>query len=271
MVTYKSKIRVIESFFNELFVFNHVRSKAEKLADKLRAARTEQEKLEDNYRAELKAQTKLVELYKQHGEENTGKTEELSRAVTDLQQLLKDSADRYGKLETQMEALKAEHSEELASKVETVKALRKELDEANKLLKTFKDKGLTEDGIECLSPSAAQASRLLKSGITLTGIYSQMVAISEELAQEKEENKRLNSYMDQILLEIEERAPILRQQRENYEMAMATVGKRIDRREIAMLNFCYVNIGVVDPGPNWIRFHFSGPLFIRIANMDPHM
>ncbi len=168
----------------------------------------------------------MAELYKQHGEENTAKTEELSRAVTDLQQLLKDSADRYGKLEAQLETLKADHGEELAAKVETIKALKKELEEANKLLKTFRDKGLTEDGIECLSPSAAQASRLLKSGITLTGIYSQMVGISEELAQEKEENKRLNSYMDQILLEIEERAPILRQQRDNYEMAMATVGRR---------------------------------------------
>jgi hypothetical protein len=59
------------------------------LAEKLRAARSEQEKLEDNYRAELRAQTKLVDLYRQHGEENTAKTDELSRALTDLQQLLK--------------------------------------------------------------------------------------------------------------------------------------------------------------------------------------
>ncbi len=55
----------------------------------MRAARSEQEKLEDNYRAELRAQTKLVDLYRQHGEENTAKTDELSRALTDLQQLLK--------------------------------------------------------------------------------------------------------------------------------------------------------------------------------------
>jgi nucleoprotein TPR len=55
-------------------------------------------------------------------------------------------------------------------------------------------------------------------------VWSQ-VGLSEELAQEKEENRRLNAYMDQILLEIEERAPVLRQQRENYEMAMATVGE----------------------------------------------
>ena len=65
---------------------------------------------------------------------------------------------------------------------------------------------------------------MLKSGVTLTGIYSQMVTLSEELTLEKEENKRLNEYMDQILVEIEERAPILKQQREDYEHAMSAVG-----------------------------------------------
>jgi hypothetical protein len=64
------------------------------LAEKLRAARVEQEKLEDNYRAELRAQTKLVDLYRQHGEENTAKTDELSRALTDLQQLLKGTVSQ---------------------------------------------------------------------------------------------------------------------------------------------------------------------------------
>ncbi len=60
----------------------------------MRAARSEQEKLEDNYRAELRAQTKLVDLYRQHGEENTAKTDELSRALTDLQQLLKGTVSQ---------------------------------------------------------------------------------------------------------------------------------------------------------------------------------
>ena len=92
---------------------------------------------------------------------------------------------------------------------------------------------MTEDAIEHLSPSAAQASRLLKSGVTLTGIYSQMVSLSEELAMEKEENKRLNEYMDQILAEIEERAPILRQQREDYEHAMSAVGGLTESLEAA--------------------------------------
>ncbi len=49
---------------NNLFLSQNSRTKTEKLAEKLRAARSEQEKLEDNYRAELRAQTKLVDLYR---------------------------------------------------------------------------------------------------------------------------------------------------------------------------------------------------------------
>jgi nucleoprotein TPR len=42
-------------------------------------------------------------------------------------------------------------------------------------------------------------NRLLKSGMTLTQIYSQYVSISEQILFEEEENKKLNNYIDQIL------------------------------------------------------------------------
>jgi len=206
---------------------------AEKLTERLREARESEGKLEDNYRAELRSQTKLTDLYRQQGEENTAKTEELTNAVTSLQQMVKETEDKYGKLEAQLETVRMDHKTELEAKQECIQALKKELEDANRLIKTVKDKGLTEDAIEHLSPSAAQASRLLKSGVTLTGIYTQMVSLSEELSEEKEENKRLNSYMDQILVEIEERAPILRQQREDYEQAMAAVGGLNENLEAA--------------------------------------
>ena len=74
---------------------------------------------------------------------------------------------------------------------------------------------------------------MLKAGVTVTGIYSQMVSLQEELAVEKEENKRLNLYLDQILLEIEERAPMLKQQREDYERAVAAVGGLTEQLEKA--------------------------------------
>ena len=97
----------------------------------------------------------------------------------------------------------------------------------------MKEKGLSEASIECLSPSAAQASKLLKSGVTVTGIYSQMVGLGEELQAEKSETQRLNLYIEQILHEIEERAPLLKQQREDYEKAVAAVGGLTESLESA--------------------------------------
>ena len=79
---------------------------------------------------------------------------------------------------------------------------------------------LSETDIEELSPSAAAASRLLKSGLSLTQIYSEYVETSEALHLEKEENKRLNEYVDQILMEIEEKAPVIKRQREDYEKSI---------------------------------------------------
>ena len=153
--------------------------------------------------------------------------------MNSLQKMVKEAGEKYGKLEEKLETQKIKHQEELNVRGESVTALRRELEDANKLIKTVKDKGLTEDAMEHLSPSAAQASRLLKSGVTLTGIYSQMVSLSEELAGEKEENKRLNGHLDQILAEIEERAPLLRQQREDYEQAMSAVGGLTENLEAA--------------------------------------
>ena len=226
----RSSLKREESAIEDCETFKH---RAEKLSERLLEARESESKLEDNYRAELRSQTKLTDLYRQQGEENTHKTEELSNAVSSLQQMVKDAEEKYAKLENQIDVVKADHKVEVDSKAESIAALHRELEEANKLIKTVKDKGLTEDAIDHLSPSAAQASRLLKSGITLTGIYAQMVSLSEELTAEKEENKRINSYMDHILLEIEERAPILRQQREDYERAISALGGLTENLEAA--------------------------------------
>ena len=181
----------------------------------------------------MSAQTKLAALYQQHSEEGNNKTGELSAAVNELQGLLRESNEKFGKLETELVEVKESHEKELEQRAETVATLKKELELGNKLIKTMKEKGLSDDSIECLSPSAAQASRLLKSGITVTGIYSQMVSLGEELTAERNETQRLGLYIEQILHEIEERTPLLKQQREDYEKAMSAVGGLTETLESA--------------------------------------
>ena len=61
----------------------------------------------------MAAQTKLATLYKSHSEEHTGKVEELSCAVKELQELLKESSEKYGKLETELAAARDKNKEEV--------------------------------------------------------------------------------------------------------------------------------------------------------------
>ena len=230
---------------------NQQKARAEQLAERLREARNSEGKLEENFRAELAAQTRFQILHifsllylsvksilsstqagnivprAQQG--GNAKTEELTSAVKELQGLLAEADKKYAQLETEVNEGKSKQEEVLIKK----DALKKELEAGNKLIKTMKEKGLSEASIECLSPSAAQASKLLKSGVTVTGIYSQMVGLGEELQAEKSETQRLNLYIEQILHEIEERAPLLKQQREDYELAVAAVGGLTESLESA--------------------------------------
>ena len=116
------------------------RRKAEILTDRLKDARDSESKLEENYRAELKSQKKLADLYKEQSEENTQKTEELSNAVTKLQDMLKDAGDKYGQLEEKIEKVKADYKIELEKGNEAIINLKAELKNANKLIETVKNK-----------------------------------------------------------------------------------------------------------------------------------
>ena len=116
------------------------RRKAEILTERLKDARDSESKLEENYRAELKSQKKLADLYKEQSEENTQKTEELSNAVTKLQDMLKDAGDKYGQLEEKIEKVKADYKIELEKGNEAIINLKAELKNANKLIETVKNK-----------------------------------------------------------------------------------------------------------------------------------
>ncbi|XP_040583624.1 nucleoprotein TPR [Lepeophtheirus salmonis] len=207
--------------------------RAEELAKLLKKARDSEIHFKDNFEQELNAQTKLAQIYKDHSEEEKQKHDELEDAVKELQSLLKKSSEKYGELEAKLDKMKSDNNIELKKRNEAIKALKLELENANSLIKNFNTKGLSAEGIENLSPSAAAASRLMKPGMTLTQIYAQLVAVNEELICEKDETQRLNTYLDQILAEIEERAPILKQQRDDYERAVSSVSRLTERIEEA--------------------------------------
>ncbi len=123
-------------------------------------------------------------------------------------------------------------------KDESIFKLEQELKNANELLSIAKRKGatvLSESDIEELSPAAAVASRLLKSGMTLTQIYSEYVNLTEQLQAEKSENGRLKEYISEIIGEIEEKAPLLKRQKHEYEEALNTINNLTNQLEKSMM------------------------------------
>ncbi|XP_031825954.1 nuclear basket protein megator isoform X2 [Nomia melanderi] len=200
------------------------------LAQKLEEQRTQEISMHASYREEIGAQTRLADLYKGMADEANAKAEEFTNAVKELQELLEHATDQYGTLETTHNQLQLQHKEELEEKEQKIEELSKELDHANELLKNIKQERL-DQAVEQLAPTAAIANRVLRKGLSLTQIYTQLVEVTNELTSEREENERLKSQMDVILRELEEKAPILQQQREDYETAMtniATLTSRLD-------------------------------------------
>jgi nucleoprotein TPR len=72
-----------------------------------------------------------------------------------------------------------------------------------------------------LSPAANLAIRLQKSGRSYTEIYADYVKVNEELIAQKEETRRLESALAQILTDIEERVRSLLSREKNHGVSQS--------------------------------------------------
>lgn len=188
-----------------------LQTKAEELTAKLHSQTEEAAKILNHYKKELQSKTKLVDMMREAKQENEQQINEMSACITELKKLLNESAERYGQLETKLKGIDIEHSKDLEEKDLQVRKLMDELEHANDLLKEAQEESL-EHAVEQLAPTAAASSRLIKTGMTLTEIYSLYVKSAEELQVVKKENAQLNLRIRSIIEEIEERAPTIRKQ-----------------------------------------------------------
>lgn len=204
--------------------------RAESLTQRLMDQREIENKMTENYKKELDAKTKLADLFKTMHDDAEAKTMEMAEGIGELQKLLNEATEKYGELETKYKQAEIDHEEVLDKKNEVIASLKNELEHANDLLKATNAQNL-DIALSDLAPSAATASKLLKSGMSLTQVYSQLVKVTDELTQEKEENRRLNITINTIVQELEEKAPMLQKQRAEYEEALesnAALTQQID-------------------------------------------
>ncbi|XP_054835296.1 nucleoprotein TPR isoform X2 [Eublepharis macularius] len=208
----------------------------EDLLNKLKEAKEQQASMEERFHNELNAHIKLSNLYKAAADDLETKSNELTQAVEELHKLLKEAGEANKATQdrlAEMEQSKAVTEKELKEKINK---LEKELDNANDLVSATKRKGaiLSEEELAAMSPTAAAVAKVVKPGMKLTELYNAYIEAQDQLLLEKLENKRINKYLDEIVQEVEAKAPILKRQREEYERSQKAVASLAAKLEQAM-------------------------------------
>uniref|UniRef100_A0A182NLI4 Nucleoprotein TPR n=1 Tax=Anopheles dirus TaxID=7168 RepID=A0A182NLI4_9DIPT len=193
-------------------------AKVEELAAKNMKLTNETSSLMEQYRKELESQNRLCGLLQQDKNDQLEQTKELESAITSLRQMVNEATESCGTIETEKKQLELKHAEELANRDKTISDLQEELKRANELLAMAREENI-EHAVEMLAPTAAATSRMIKTGMSLTEVYTQYVRTMESLQQEQKENSKLKLQLHNILQELERSAPeIARQQTENQNL-----------------------------------------------------
>uniref|UniRef100_A0A8C9TK80 Nucleoprotein TPR n=1 Tax=Scleropages formosus TaxID=113540 RepID=A0A8C9TK80_SCLFO len=208
---------------------------AEDLMSKLREEKEQRTSMEEKFRNELNAHIKLSNLYKGAAADSDAKSEELSQAVKELHKLLKEAGDANKAIEARLQETEASKDKMEAELREKIQSMEKELENANELLSDSKHRVGThaEEHVTTMSPTAAVVSKMVKPGMKLTELYSAYVEAQDQLQLERLENKRVNKYLDDIVKEVEAKAPLLKRQREEYERLQKSVASLSARLEQA--------------------------------------
>uniref|UniRef100_A0A7N8WYJ0 Nucleoprotein TPR n=1 Tax=Mastacembelus armatus TaxID=205130 RepID=A0A7N8WYJ0_9TELE len=201
----------------------------EDMISKLKEVKEQQTTMEDKFRNELNANIKLSNLYKVSTADSEAKSEELGRAVEELHKLLKDAGEVLDIF------IEGESDKTVAELKERIQGLEKELDNANELLSSSKLRGHLSfpEQMTTMSPTAAAVSKITP-GMKLTELYTAYVESQEQLQLERLENKRVNKYLDDIVKEVEAKAPILKRQRDEHERMQKSVASLSAKLEQAL-------------------------------------
>ncbi|XP_019724832.1 nucleoprotein TPR-like isoform X2 [Hippocampus comes] len=208
--------------------------RAEDLNNKLKQAKDELSAMEEKYRNELNAHIKLSSLYKGVAAEMETKNQELNRAVEELGKLVKNTAEANKMLEKKVSDADEQKAHLEAELQEKIKKMEKELE--NSVTKASGKyccaPSLTEEQLESMCPSAAAIAAIVKPGMKFFDLYNAYSECEIRLQLEKQETRRVNKVLDEVIQEVESKAPVLKRQREEYETmqnSMASLWNKLEQ------------------------------------------
>ncbi|KAI5479511.1 nucleoprotein TPR [Pseudohyphozyma bogoriensis] len=181
--------------------------------EELKTVKEERDSNEGNFASEMGSMRRLVEMMEKREEERKKRLEEVEQGLEE-DRMAREAREEELKEEVELERWR---SDELEVKCAELREAIERGAASFRGTLPGEDVPGSPNGAFTLSPSAQIAVRGQKSGRSYAEVYGEYVRMQEELARERSETKRLGDVLTQVLGDIEERAPILKQQRVEYD------------------------------------------------------
>uniref|UniRef100_A0AAV1V1S8 Nucleoprotein TPR/MLP1 domain-containing protein n=1 Tax=Peronospora matthiolae TaxID=2874970 RepID=A0AAV1V1S8_9STRA len=198
----------------------------------LQASKVHDEEVLQN---ELNAQCRLASLYQESAAESSARVAELQTVCESLRKSLSDAEQRLTR-ETERAKEQVEHlfREQARASEARIQALQDDLQHAEEKVQEMEKKKIfslqTASAVAGLSSSAGEA-HLAAHGLTPMQMYDHIVELEETLQAERKEKDKVQLYMDRIVKEIQEKAPILVGLRLDHERIVASHTQLSERLE----------------------------------------
>ncbi|KAJ1919202.1 Filament-forming protein [Mycoemilia scoparia] len=162
----------------------------------------------EQFKSEMRSQAKMCEIWERSAKEAAGRVDEVEKILNDINTQRQELEQQAEEAIRVAEEERDDYISQLNDAHQSIRNLENELRTINKKI---------ESGASLLSPSAATASQLKRSGKTFTQILAELNQLRDELEIVTSERNHFEDSLNSVLQEIDERAPILHAEREAYE------------------------------------------------------
>ncbi|KUF95168.1 hypothetical protein AM588_10007890 [Phytophthora nicotianae] len=209
--------------------------KSKEALKELQASKVHDEEALQN---ELSAQRRLATLYQESAADASARVMELQTLCDSLRKSLTDSEQALAR-ETERTKEQVEHlfREQAETSEARIQALQDDLQTAEQKIQELEKKKIfslqTASAVAELSSAAGEA-HLAAHGLTPKQMYDHIVELEETLQAERSEKDKLQLYMDRIVKEVQEKAPVLMGLRLDHERTVASHTQLSERLEHCM-------------------------------------
>lgn len=188
-------------------------SRIAELEEELKTAKVEMSRIEANFERELINAQRIADVAKEQVSERDERISEIESTLQSTEAVLTSK-----KTEFDVAMAEAKHARDQA--VKELEEFKSKANEAAVVASGSPSHRLPgAERLMAMSP-AAGAAALRREGLSATELYTKYVEAEDALRQEREQRNELQEHLDAILADLEQKAPLIAEQREEYERAL---------------------------------------------------